>query len=96
MHFLLGFHYHYLGYPTQAARELEKAVQLAPKDESAKKLLDSIHGTSAPAPPAPAVPQPAPAPIDPGQDNDQTTARWLSNSSAGEPVLCARLRNRLL
>ena len=31
MRFLLGFHYNYLGYPTQAARELEKVVQLCPR-----------------------------------------------------------------
>jgi tetratricopeptide (TPR) repeat protein len=58
--FLLGFHYHYLGYPTQAGRELEKAVQLAPKDEFAKKLLGSIQGTSSSTAPAPAAPQPLP------------------------------------
>ena len=60
MRFLLGFHYHYLGYPTQAARELENAVQLAPKDEFAKKLLGSIQGTSSATAPAPAAPQSVP------------------------------------
>ena len=60
MRFLLGFHYNYLGYPKQAALEWEKAVQLEPKDEFAKKLLDSIRGTASAKAPAPAVPQPVP------------------------------------
>jgi hypothetical protein len=46
MRFVLGFQYDYLGYPTQATQEMEKAVQLQPKDQFAKKLLDSLRGTS--------------------------------------------------
>ena len=42
--FLLGFHYHYLGYPAQGEKQMEKAVQLVPKDEFAKRLLDSMAG----------------------------------------------------
>jgi hypothetical protein len=58
---LLGFQFDYLGYPTQAAREVEKAVQLLPKDEFARKLLDSIGGTTTPSTlPAPAASQTAP------------------------------------
>jgi cytochrome c-type biogenesis protein CcmH/NrfG len=36
---LLGYHYGYLGYPKQAVRELTKGLELAPKDELAKKML---------------------------------------------------------
>jgi tetratricopeptide (TPR) repeat protein len=39
LRFLLGFQYNYLGFPTQAVRELEKTVELAPQDEMAKQLL---------------------------------------------------------
>ena len=63
MHFLLGFHYNYLGYPTQAAHELEKVMQLAPKDGLSKKLLDSIHGTASPTQPAPAAAPAAQQPV---------------------------------
>ena len=38
LRFLLGFHYGYLGYPTEANRELEKAISLAPRDELASRL----------------------------------------------------------
>lgn len=38
LRFLLGFHYGYLGFPTEATRELEKATSLAPQDELAKRL----------------------------------------------------------
>ena len=61
MRFLLGFQYQYLGYPTQAAREAEWAVQLLPKDEFARRFLDSIRGrTAPPTTPGPAVSQTAP------------------------------------
>ena len=63
--FLLGFHYHYLGYPAQGEKQMEKAVQLLPRDEFAKRFLDSIHGVSTPpantAAPALPVPQEAPS-----------------------------------
>jgi tetratricopeptide (TPR) repeat protein len=38
--FLLGFHFGYLGYPKQAVRELDKAVELQPRDPAARKLHD--------------------------------------------------------
>ena len=92
MRFLLGFHYNYLGYPTQAAHELEKVLQLAPKDELSKKLLDSIHGTASPTQPCPQPhprrASPSPAPIDPDRIITQPTAPSLS-SLGSEPFLCA-------
>ncbi|MES1213701.1 MAG: tetratricopeptide repeat protein [Singulisphaera sp.] len=61
LRFLLGFHYSYLGYPTQAIRELNKAVELQPQDEMAKQLLSVIKGEpiTAPSQPGTAPGQPA-------------------------------------
>jgi tetratricopeptide (TPR) repeat protein len=38
LRFLLGYHYGYLGYPKEAVRELDKALEMAPEDELARKL----------------------------------------------------------
>jgi hypothetical protein len=38
--FLLGFHYAYLGYPSHAVKQLDKALELAPQDELAKKVRE--------------------------------------------------------
>jgi tetratricopeptide (TPR) repeat protein len=38
--FLLGYHFGYLGYPKQAVRQLDKAMQIQPKDLGSKKLRD--------------------------------------------------------
>jgi len=57
LRFLLGFHYDHLGYPAQATRELEKAIQLAPQDEMSRKLLSMLKGVATPA-----APGAAPAP----------------------------------
>jgi len=40
LRFLLGYHFGYLGYPKQAARELDKALDLQPKDLGSQKLRD--------------------------------------------------------
>jgi hypothetical protein len=65
LRFLLGFQYNYLGYPTQATRELDKAIQLAPQDEMAKQLLSQMKGIATPSstPAAPPVPS---SPFSPG------------------------------
>jgi tetratricopeptide (TPR) repeat protein len=39
LRFLLGYHYGFLGYPDEAAKQLEKCVSISPQDEVAKKLL---------------------------------------------------------
>jgi tetratricopeptide (TPR) repeat protein len=63
LRFLLGFQYNYLGYPTQATRELDKAVELQPQDGMAKQLLAVIKGgPSAATPAAPAIPSTPPVP----------------------------------
>jgi Tfp pilus assembly protein PilF len=56
--FLLGYHYGYLGYPKQAIRELDKALELAPQDEMAKKLHALLSAKLSPS----ATPAPAPPP----------------------------------
>ena len=38
LRFLLGYHYGYLGYPKEAVRELDKALEMGPQDELARKL----------------------------------------------------------
>jgi len=59
LRFLLGFHYNYLGYPTQAARELAKAIELAPQDEMSRQMLNMIKGVATPtSQPALSVPTP--------------------------------------
>jgi hypothetical protein len=54
LRFLLGYHFGYLGYPKQAVRELDKALEFAPKDEIAKKLRDEfsakLEGAEKPKP----------------------------------------------
>jgi len=44
LRFLLGYHFGYLGYPKQAVRELNKALELQPKDKLAQTLLDQMTG----------------------------------------------------
>jgi len=43
-HFLLGYHYGYLGYPEEARRELAEAVRLEDRDELAGQLLAQFGG----------------------------------------------------
>lgn len=40
--FLLGFHYGYLGYPSQAVKQLGKVIKLQPADQLAKNLRDQF------------------------------------------------------
>ena len=53
LHFMLGYQYSYLGYRDQAIRELDKTLQLEPKDRVAKSLRDRLGGAATPPPPAP-------------------------------------------
>jgi hypothetical protein len=43
LRFLLGYHYAFLGYPTEAMAELDKTISLAPQDEIAVKLKESLE-----------------------------------------------------
>jgi tetratricopeptide (TPR) repeat protein len=55
--FLLGYHFGYLAYPKQAVRELDKLLEIAPKDEMARKLQEQfkplVKNDSPAPPPAP-------------------------------------------
>ncbi len=55
LHFLLGFHFGYLGYEKQAVRELDKALTLAPKDRGSRKLREVFAANWPEAPPLPAA-----------------------------------------
>lgn len=68
LHFLLGWHYGYLGYPKQAVRELDKTLQLAPKDEVAKKVRDAIAEKL----PKSELPPPAEKPAPPDENGTET------------------------
>ncbi len=62
LHFLLGYHFGYLGFPKQAVKELEKTIELAPKDELARKLRDDFAAKLEGDKPVPAPPKPEPPP----------------------------------
>ena len=58
LRFLLGYHYGYLGYPTQAVKELDKALTLAPKDIGTQ-VLRNVFAAQAGMPAIPVTPPPA-------------------------------------
>ena len=43
LRFLLGYHYGYLGFFSQAIAELDKTLALAPNDEWARKLKEAFE-----------------------------------------------------
>jgi tetratricopeptide (TPR) repeat protein len=59
LRFLVGFHYAYLGFPREAADQLDKALKLQPRDEAAKQLRDEMQ-SKLPQPLTPAIPKSAP------------------------------------
>jgi hypothetical protein len=64
LRFLLGYHYGFLGYPKNAVQQLDKCVELAPKDELAQKLherMKELMAPKAPEKPAPSTPADKPA-----------------------------------
>lgn len=65
LRFLLGYHYGYLGYPKNAVQQLDKCLELAPKDELSQKLQERMKELLAAK--APKVPVPTP-PV-PGNSN---------------------------
>jgi tetratricopeptide (TPR) repeat protein len=42
LRFLLGYHYAYLGYPQSAVVQLNKVIELEPRDEIAAQLRNSL------------------------------------------------------
>ncbi|HEX3725555.1 MAG TPA: tetratricopeptide repeat protein, partial [Pirellulales bacterium] len=55
LHFLLGVHFGYLGYPKHAVKELDKALTLVPKDLGSRKMRDIFAAKWPEAPPLPAA-----------------------------------------
>ncbi|HWB14002.1 MAG TPA: tetratricopeptide repeat protein [Pirellulales bacterium] len=55
--FLLGFHYGYLGHPNEAVRQLDKAIELNPKDKLAAELRDLMAAKQRPAAPSTTLPE---------------------------------------
>jgi tetratricopeptide (TPR) repeat protein len=62
LRFIVGFHYGYLGYPVEAVRELDKLLELAPKDQAGRKLRDLMAEGAKKKSPAGAEPPPEPKP----------------------------------
>ena len=52
--FLLAYHYAYLGYPQPAVAQLDKVVELEPRDEIAAQLRNVV-ALNLPAPGAPVI-----------------------------------------
>ncbi len=63
--FLLGYHFGYLNYPKQAVRELDKALDVEPRDVGSQKLRDLFAKQAGIAPRAPAAAQDPAAQPDP-------------------------------
>ena len=61
LRFLVGYHYGFLGYPKEAARELGYLKELAPQDRIGRKLYELMQaraeGKEPPKPTAPRAPQ---------------------------------------
>ena len=64
LHFLLGWQFGYLGYPTQSIRELDKTLELVPSDQVAKKVRDAMAEKLPKAELPPPAPVEIPAPSD--------------------------------
>ncbi len=64
-HFLLGYHFGFLGFFKHAVKEFDKVIELEPKDEVAVKLRDyfkaKLGDAGPPKPPAPAATDEKPA-----------------------------------
>lgn len=58
LRFLLGYHYGFLGYPKDGLKQIDKCLELAPKDELAQKLKERIQDLLNPKTP---LPKPTPA-----------------------------------
>ncbi|MEX0678108.1 MAG: hypothetical protein WD063_13585 [Pirellulales bacterium] len=73
--FLLGYNFGYLNYPKQAVRELDKALDIEPKDAGAQKLRDMFAKQAGlPARPPAAAPEPAPKAQEGAAPNEPTPA----------------------
>jgi tetratricopeptide (TPR) repeat protein len=78
--FLLGYHYGYLGYPSQAERKLKQATELAPQDPIAKRLHELMVAK---------LPSPPPAAEPAGGANPPPAANGAAPAPAQGPTLNA-------
>ena len=76
---LLGFHFGYLGYPQQAVRELDKAVQLDSHDPAARRLHDIFAAKIG-------APQVGPPPQSAAGPSGGSILSPLSRPAAGGPT----------
>lgn len=86
LHFLLGYHFGYLGYPKHAVKELEKTIELAPKDETARKLLEVFRPQVKDS--APQQPSPTNGPA--GANSSAPADSTNSSATSGAPADGAR------
>jgi tetratricopeptide (TPR) repeat protein len=87
MRFLLGYHFGYLGYPKQAVRELDKALDLQPRDLGAQKLRDLFAAQAGlPARPPTVIQQRARGTIRATPDNGPVISAEPSDEDATAPA----------
>ena len=91
IHFLLGYHFGFLGYAKHAVKELDKVIELEPKDDMAVKLRDRFAaklGEAGPAkPPAPSAADEKPAASEkPATEPPPAEKPAGGQSDAGKPI----------
>ncbi len=59
LRFLAGYHYGYLGFQKQSIEQLERVIQIEPRDEVARQLLEEIKSKSSRQESLPPAPTPA-------------------------------------
>ena len=84
LRFLLGYHYGFLGYPKNALQQLDKCVELAPKDEISQKLQQRMKELLAPK-----APGPVPAPPTPGNAASNATPDKPAEAAPTTPTVTA-------
>ncbi len=90
LRFLVGYHYGFLGYPKEAARELGYLKQLAPKDKIGLRLYEIMKARAeGKQPPASAKPSDANKPVANDGSAVEGDGRQLSPNSSTEPVRAA-------
>ncbi len=84
LRFLLGYHYGFLGYPKNALQQLDKCVELAPKDEISQKLQQRMKELLAPK-----APGPVPVPPTLGKTTSNATPDKPSETTPTTPTVTA-------
>ena len=84
LRFLLGYHYGFLGYPKNALQQLDKCVELAPKDEISQKLQQRMKELLTPK-----APGPVPAPPTPDKATSNATPDKPAETAPTTPTTTA-------